>query len=322
MKSFFIKYGRLLLLVASICAVFIIRTALAKNEASPRLDNLFTAITVLGSLVVMINGYRRLNSGDWIVALILGCVVGVSMSFATLFTPYPFFGIVRDNFGQAIVRGFGTTLVALGGLVIMRQGGPVQFRLANREWRNFGKSLVLGLVVGIPFAVLNIYALKFSQGQSIDWQNPLAAIMDALQPGIVEEIIYRFAFLGLLWAALRKPLPDQAAWLSGVLVLLVHNFIHFDDLFVQAPLVALGMGLVMAILWGLPTTLLALKRDSRFSHCLSLVTGCFAFPSRVLILNLKTKENYYGNHYFLHRFSHRGNPGGILLPNKMPPGKS
>jgi hypothetical protein len=56
-------------------------------------------------------------------------------------------------------------------------------------------------------------------------------------------------------------LPDQAAWLSGLLALLVHNFAHFDDLFLQSPLAALGMGLVMALLWGLPPTLLALRRD-------------------------------------------------------------
>jgi VanZ family protein len=77
----------------------------------------------------------------------------------------------------------------------------------------------------------------------------------------VEEVIYRFAFLGLLWLALRKPLPNQAAWLAGLLAMLAHNFMHFDDLFLQAPLMALGLGTGMAILWGLPPTILALRRD-------------------------------------------------------------
>jgi hypothetical protein len=184
----------------------------------------------------------------------------MGMSFATLFSPYPFFGFVRDNLGQAFIRGLCTTMAGLGGLVIMRQGGPVQFRAANGEWVKFCHHLSLGLAVGIPLALLNVVALRLTQGRSIDWQSPPAAFLDALQPGIVEEVIYRFAFLGLLWMVLRKPMPNQAAWLSGLLVLLVHTFIHFDDLFLQSPLVALGMGVAMAAFWGLPMTILALRR--------------------------------------------------------------
>lgn len=261
MKRHFLRYGILLLLVTGILTVFVIRTALAASGDPPRLNDLFTAITLAGSLLVMIKGYRGLHTNDWIVAVSLGALVGVSMFFATLFSPYPFFGLVRDNLGQALVRGLCATLTGLGGLAIMRQGGPVQFRAANGEWRKFGSCLALGLAVGAPLAVMNVFVLQLTQGQAIDWQNPLAAFLDALQPGILEEVSYRFAFLGLLWLALRKPLPDQAAWLSGLLALLVHNFMHFDDLFLQAPLVALGMGLVMAILWGLPPTILALRRD-------------------------------------------------------------
>lgn len=261
MKRFLSHYGALLLLMVGILAVFVIRTALAASGNPPRLNDLFTIITLAGALAVWIAGYRGLRRSDWVVAVSLGAVVGVTMSFATLYTPYPFFGFVRANLGPAFVRGFCTTLAALGGLVIMRHGGPVQFRLANGEWRKFGSSLALGLAVGAPLAALNVFALQLTQGRPIDWQNPLAALVDALQPGIVEEVIYRFAFLGLLWLALRKPLPNQAAWLAGLLAMLAHNFMHFGDLFLQAPLMALGLGAGMAILWGLPPTILALRRD-------------------------------------------------------------
>lgn len=250
----------MLLLVGGLLAVFVTRTTLALSAHPPTLNDLFTAITLVGSIAVWIAGYRHLHKSDWVVALSLGTLVGVSMVFATLHTPYPFLGIVHDNLGHALVRWLYSTLAILGGLVIMRQDGPVQFYAADGEWPKLGRSLVIGLVAGAPLAVVNVFALQLTQGRSIDWQNPLAALLDALQPGILEEVIYRFAFLGLLWLALRKPLPDQAVWLSGLLALLVHNFMHFDGLFLQAPLVALGMGLAMAVLWGLPLTYLALRR--------------------------------------------------------------
>jgi hypothetical protein len=142
----------------------------------------------------------------------------------------------------------------------MRMGGPVQFHIARQDWKKFTASFAWGLLVGAPLAVLNVYALRLTQGQGIDWQNPLTAVVDAWQPALVEETVYRFAFLGLIWLTLRKPLPEQAARLAGLLALLVHNYIHFDDLFLQDPLLALGMGLVLAVVWGLPETILALRR--------------------------------------------------------------
>jgi hypothetical protein len=151
-------------------------------------------------------------------------------------------------------------LAALGGLAIMRQGGPIRFHVADGKWFMSVRSFMLELGVGLPLAILNVVALRFTEGQPISWQNPLAAFLDAFQPGIVEEVIYRFALWGLFWLLLPSSLPDRAIWFSGLLAMLIHNYAHFDALFVQSPLVALGMGLVMAIVWGLLPTLLARRQ--------------------------------------------------------------
>ena len=109
-------------------------------------------------------------------------------------------------------------------------------------------------------ALLNVLALQLTGGQGVQWQSPLASMLDALQPGVVEEVVYRFAVWGLLWLALRRSLPQQAASVAGLLALLIHNYAHFDALLAQAPLVALGMGLVMSLIWGLPLYFLARRR--------------------------------------------------------------
>jgi hypothetical protein len=184
----------------------------------------------------------------------------VGIFFATLFSPYPFLGVVRDSVGQAFIRGGFTMIATLGGLVIRRQGGPVQFHAANGDWQNTVRGLLIGLGVGLPLAVLNVFALQRTQGQPIDWQSPFAALVDALQPAVVEEVIYRFALWGLLWKLLNRSNPRGAVWLSGILSMLVHNYSHFDDLFLQSPLTALGMGAVLALIWGVPPLILARRR--------------------------------------------------------------
>lgn len=254
------RYTAFILLIMSILVIFVTRALLAAKITMPRTFEVFDTLAVVGAFFVLLKGYRVLRRGDWIVALVLGAVVGVGMLFATLFSPYPFFGIVRNNLGQAWVRGGFTFLATLGGLVIMRQNGPVQFHAANGDWRDTGRGILVGLAVGLPLAVLNVFALQFTQGHSIDWQNPIAALLDALQPAVVEEIIYRFALWGLVWLILQKSLPEQSVWLAGLISLLIHNYSHFDDLFLQSPLIALGIGAVLALFWGLPPLILAHRR--------------------------------------------------------------
>lgn len=193
-------------------------------------------------------------------ALILGAVIGVGMLYATLFSPYPFLGIIRDNIGQAWVRGLFTFLATLGGLAIMRQGGPLQLHAANGNWKDMSRGILIGLAIGLPLAVFNIFALQFTQRQPIQWQHPPSALLDALQPGITEEVIYRFTMWGLLWLVLRNDLPTQAVWASGLLATLIHGYAHFDDLFLQSPLLGLGMGALIILLWGLPPLILARRR--------------------------------------------------------------
>ena len=254
------NYKTFLVLVAFILVIFIGRTWLAHQFDPPRLFNIFDTLTVIGSIIVLIKWHVELKISDWLIAFTLGIVIAVGMNFATLFSPYPFFGVVNTNFGQAWVRGIYTFLAALGGLTIMRRGGPIQFVATSRQSGRAAHDLLFGLVIGIPLSILNVVGLQVTTGRSIALQSPMSALLDALQPAIVEELIYRFALWGLLWLILQKSLPDKAVWLAGGLALLIHNYSHYDDLFIQSPLTAIGLGLVIALIWGLPPTLLAKKR--------------------------------------------------------------
>lgn len=249
-------------LALAVLAVFVLRTALAHTSKPPRLFDLFDTFTLAGAIIVLLMGFRRLRRLDWLVGLAVGGLLGALLPLATLYNPYPpIFGPVAPWL-QAVWRGVSLAVVCWGGLVILRWGGPVNVSAAQGDWRRALKSLAFGALIGIPLAVINGAALSLVNRQPLSWQSPFAAALDALQPGVGEEIFYRLTLLGLFWLILRTAWPArQAGWLAGGLALLVHNYAHFDALFVEQPLFALGYGAVVALLWGVPPTLLALRRD-------------------------------------------------------------
>jgi hypothetical protein len=245
-----------------IVLVFVMRTILARDGTPPRLFDLFDTFIVLASFVVLAIGWRKLSRSDWLVGFGAGLLVGVLLPFSTLYNPYPFFEIATDLRGRAVINGIMTMVTAMGGLVIMHWGGPVRVTITSLGWRQSGRSLLFGAVIGLPFAVLNGFANAWTQNRPIAWQNPLAAVVDAIHPAVIEEVIYRLALLGLLWLLFRRDWPSrQAIVLAGLLAVLIHTYSHYSDLFLTQPLTALGMGAVMGLIWGIPPTLLAIQRD-------------------------------------------------------------
>lgn len=261
------KYRNLILLSAAALAIFILRTVLAARTDAPRLFEIFDSLTIIGALYTIVRYRRDLRLIDWLSAATFGLVIGLGMRQASLFSPYPFLSVVRSPDCHAVLRGVFTATALLGGLAVMRQGGPVQFHIASGNWKDAGRGLVVGTLVGLPIAVINVFAIQISEASTIDWQPPLTAFLDALQPAVVEEALYRFALWGLLWLILRRLPEKQAVLYSGLVAMLIHNFSHFDDLLVQAPLNALAIGLVMAVIWGLPPVLLARKRGLESAIC-------------------------------------------------------
>ncbi|MFN3371953.1 MAG: hypothetical protein ACK44M_00135 [Chloroflexus sp.] len=80
-------------------------------------------------------------------------------------------------------------IALLGGLAVMRQGGLVPCQLTDNDWRKTSQSVRLGLTIGLPFAPVNGVGLQLTQHQPIQWQSPIAAIIDVLQPAIAEETL-------------------------------------------------------------------------------------------------------------------------------------
>jgi hypothetical protein len=93
------RHITLILLLAGIEAIFLGRALLSTNFTMPYTFHLFDAITVIAAIVVLLEGHPYLQGADWFITLVPGLVIDIGVLFATLFSPYPFFGVVRSHEG-------------------------------------------------------------------------------------------------------------------------------------------------------------------------------------------------------------------------------
>jgi hypothetical protein len=253
----FARWIVLLALFASLATIFVVRTALAQTGHPPRLFSIFNTIILLASLGALASGFRRLTRADWLTALTTGATLGALLTSSTF---YPLFELSSPLLAAG-AHGVALAVVLLAGLVIMRQGGPVRLSLPRGDWPGALKSIGFGIVLGLPFAFLNAFAFSQMQGGPFNWQNPIGSAVNALQPGIVEEVFFRLTFLGLIWQALRRVWPRQAVLIAFILSVVVHSYAHLDNLLRDQPLLALGYGAVLAFVFGAPMAYLAVRRN-------------------------------------------------------------
>jgi hypothetical protein len=252
-----VRLGTTALLTLGILGIFIVRTSLAYRGNPPRLFAIFNGIILLASMGVLAFKAGGLRRGDWLAALIGGGLLGAGVRYTSF---YPFIVLPDPNL-SAWAHGAAVAVVCLAGISVMRQGGPVVSRLAHGKWKMALRSAGFGLLVGLPLAGLNVLVFSWMQKQPIQPQNPLTAGFEALQPGLVEEIAYRFALLGFIWLVMRRAWPERAVLVASLLSLFVHNYAHFDALLRDNLAFALAYGAVVGLIWGLPMTLLAVRRD-------------------------------------------------------------
>jgi hypothetical protein len=242
-------------------AVILAWRALAWVRPVPPLLQVLDTVVILASLAVLVRGFRLLRPHDLGLALAVGALLGWLVA-DTGFYPLLAWTIAGAADGLlALMHGTGVAIALLGGIVVLRRGGPVRLQATSGAWKASLTSLGIGAAIGLPLAAVNAYANTLVQGRPFVWQGSGFPLVEALEPGLVEEIVYRFALLGIVWLLLRPSWGRRAPWLAGIVALLVHTFAHNGELLLANPLMYLAFATVLALLWGVPTTILALRRD-------------------------------------------------------------
>lgn len=155
-----------------------------------------------------------------------------------------------------------TFAMTLGALVLLKSHDVVDVKFAKGNAPGALKSIATGVLLGIPFAIVNVLIYVFVYGDAITIQNVIYECIIALQPGVLEEVAYRLLLMSVSLVVMLRYLPGKVAVISAIAMAVVfHAAVHVPDMIASQPVVALLTIVVMSLVFGLPMALLAYKKD-------------------------------------------------------------
>ena len=120
------------------------------------------------------------------------------------------------------------------------------------------KAIGFGILVGIIPAILNLIEFYIQDGYKFpefSLSRFLPGAMGALQPGISEEIVFRFFLYAFILNAFKGEIPTTKfnSILTYTLLILPHSFMHYPPLdFINNPLLTTLNLVYMSCVFGVP----------------------------------------------------------------------
>ena len=258
---------------------------------------LFWCIVIVFAAAYMINFELPLNNSNYTTGIwgwaecgvcilaVIGIVKTRYFSISRVITAFILGGICY--FSILLNVNFTTAVSTALPVIICYYGGCAYFsKCAGREevsrfdFKTYLKQICLGLCLALPFAAVNTAYFVLQGG--IQFISPLNAAVEALNPGISEEIIFRFAVLGFCSFYLKERMSECAYTVySCILMVIPHSLIHLPDAILESPASALFLFITTCLIFGLPMAVLMKKKGLRsavaFHWCIDFMRFLFGY---------------------------------------------
>ena len=226
-----------------------LRLPLAYSSYTRRIWDWSQLALAVAAAIVLVAKWRAMERRNSLIGLALGILSGLS-NF-----------IYHPDILESLLEGAMVWLTFMGGTVLFKELETPRVAAFKPPWRKIGLSLLFGMVLAIPLAVINNLYFYMSSGL-IQFQNFFESAFAALSPGISEESIYRFFILAACLSLLRASRHRRLAFTVSILLAVVpHSLNHLPDLFLMNAAMGLFMLTATSLLFGLPMALLQVYRN-------------------------------------------------------------
>jgi len=184
------------------------------------------------------------------------------IALGILLSGVSYFSFIQQTDIFTVVTNSIVTFVAfLGGSLLSGGSNRNKSLLILQKHKSLFKSFLIGLIVALPFALINYIYFRLTLGEA-EWTNIFSAGFLALAPGISEEIIFRFFTMNFIFYLLEGKVERKySVIISFFFGIVPHSLIHFPELWIHNIPGALFMLISTSFLFGLPMAFLQYKRN-------------------------------------------------------------
>ncbi|WP_027624443.1 CPBP family intramembrane glutamic endopeptidase [Clostridium lundense] len=202
----------------------------------------------IASFVVIAAKFRDIKAEFIFPAIVLTFISSISL-------------LNRSDIGTTIKEAVILFCSFIAACLLSKGNNNIKSSLVESKFKKAILSLVLGALISMPLAIINFFYFKNTTGY-LNWQNPITSAFLALQPGIAEEIVFRFFIMNVFITILSKHVDKKhTIAISMFLGVVPHSLCHFSQLWIVNPISAIVMLMLTSLLFGLPMAYLQYKRD-------------------------------------------------------------
>lgn len=220
--------------------------------------SLFYTVLGLISVLTIIKYKDNLSIYEVVLAVLLATIVCMAIETNYWASEWNFFHPNYDVYFSGIV----TFLMTLGGLAMLKKEQVLHFRIAEENFGYMARSQLLGWIIGLPLAAVNI--LYFALIEKLPWAagDIFSGIIISAWPSIMEGIAGRLLVMGLILVVLGRYLPKNLTIATSLLAgAFLIPAVNASGQLMTTPIAALAGVIAFGLLFGLPMALLAYYRD-------------------------------------------------------------
>ncbi len=200
------------------------------------------------ALYILVINRETVSRDEFCIGIILGLISGTS----------------HYLMNQSLTDGFLTAILVMicysSALLLIRSGTGRTIITFQESPQTIGRLILLGIIISIPFAILNLAYFYLNTGLQ-PFTGVIYAGILACNPAISEEIIFRLFPVILVITLLRHECSERTALGAAVCIgVIPHSLNHLPDLLITNPVAAMSIWILTSLLFGLPLCLIQLYK--------------------------------------------------------------
>jgi hypothetical protein len=242
---------------------------LDRHNYTTRLWEWTVLALAIGALLVIAFHWRTVRP----ITVLVGALLGLISTWSYL--------LHSSSMRGGFIEGIAVWLTFTGGTALFQRLNERTVSAFKLPWTGIVRRIGFGILLAIPLVVVNNLFFYLQNGAP-RFENVFTSAAAALSPAIHEEAIFRYFILAICFTLLRgSSHPRLAMAVTIFMAVMPHSLLHFPDLFIQNPLMGVGMLMATSLLFGLPMALLQIKSSYEtavaFHWCIDFLRFLFGY---------------------------------------------